>query len=381
MSTSRANFEVHFRWAFFRWNIGQYDPVWVIDSIIYELAAIPTLRDINLQYLKYSSHIGNLDAFSNLHKIRVQITSFGLGKAIIECGKLLAQCPGLIDLDISIEGYPQDNMAQLFQFLDQTGEPLSLRHLRFDGITVTPDCLKLTIGNLRSLQSLHIYRFSSNGMGHNIWDILRKERIYIQNLSTDAADDSLPLYLSSFHGMRKFSIIKYSSLQFDPIAILQSMIPHHAESLTEFSMLAGSGSQSSDQIVFSENLINLLSSVKNLQYIGLQLHILPCYISIIVGVFCNGQHILFITLTRSRSQESIIRTCTKKIPKLQQLVLHTPRMAWHPQSAILLPTVIVHDAITQYQPNDLSVASFKIECEGLVYFPGQEGTFSLVSPS
>ena len=258
-----------------------------MDSIIYELAAIPTLQDINLNYLKYSSHIGNLDAFSNLHKIRIQVASFGPNKVILELGKLLAQCPGLTDLDISID--TEDKISQLFQFLDQTGKPLSLRHLRMDQVTVSPDCLKLAIGNLRSLQSLHIHRFSSNGMGYTIWDILRKEKIYIQNLSTDATDDSFLRYLSSFHGLRKFSIIiRYSSPKFDPSTILQIMISHHSESLTELS-LAGSGSHwHISDLILSENLINLLSPVKNLQYFGLQLHTAPCYISNIVSVFCNG---------------------------------------------------------------------------------------------
>jgi hypothetical protein len=332
--------------------------------------------------LKYSSHIGNLDAFSDLHKIRVHVASFGLGKFILELGKLLAQCPGLTDLDISIEGSPSDITSQLFQFLDQIGKPLSLLNLKMNGMAVSLDCLELAIGNLRSLQSLHIYRFSSLGMPVDltIWDILRKERIYIRDLSTDTADDSLLRYLSSFQGIRKFSIIKYSVLQSDHITILRTLIPHHAESLTELSVLAGSGSQIPD-LILSENLVNLLSSFKNLQHLGLQLHSVPSYISIIVGVFCNGQYILFITLTRSRSQGSIIQTCTKIFPKLQRLVLHTPWMAWLPQRGIFSPTTIVHDAITQYQLNDLTVASFEIECEGRVYLPRQDettGTFSYI---
>ena len=57
-------------------------------------------------------------------------------------------------------------------------------------------------------------------------------------------------------------------------------------------------------------------------------------------------------------------------------------MAWFPQSAISSRTEIVHDAITQYRSDDLSVASFEIECEGRVYFPGQNettGTFSFIT--
>ena len=268
-----------------------------MDSIIDELAAFPTLRDINLNYLSDSSHIGNLEAFSNLHKICVKVHRSGPEKVILELGKLLAQCPGLTDLDVSVS-FDQDNMSQLFQFLNQTGKPLSLRHLRMNGVTFFPDCLKLAIGNFRSLQSLHIHRFSNGTVpGATIWDILRKERIHIQILSTDAADDSLLRYLSSFHGLRKFSMIRYMYLQPDPITILQTMIPHHVESLTELSMFAGSESQMS-VLVLPENLISLLSSVKDLQHFGLQLHVFSSYISIIVSVFCNGPYILFIRLIR-----------------------------------------------------------------------------------
>ena len=162
-----------------------------MDSIIHELAAIPTLRDINLNYLSNSSHIGNLSALSNLHKIRVKVFRLGPEKIILELGKLLAQCPSLTDLDISIT--IEDNMSQLFQFLNQTGKPLSLRHLRMNRLLISPDCLKSAIENLRCLQSLHVLGFSYNGMvsGATIWDVLRKERIHIQNLSTDVADDSL----------------------------------------------------------------------------------------------------------------------------------------------------------------------------------------------
>lgn len=55
-------------------------------------------------------------------------------------------------------------------------------------------------------------------------------------------------------------------------------------------MRGGSESQISDLTAsVSGNFINLF---KNLQYFGLQLHIAPCYISIIVSVFCNGQYIV-----------------------------------------------------------------------------------------
>lgn len=54
-------------------------------------------------------------------------------------------------------------------------------------------------------------------------------------------------------------------------------------------------------------------------------------------------------------------------------------MAWFPQIVISSPTTIAHDAITQYRPDELSVPSFEIECEGRVYFPGQEGTFSYIT--
>ena len=319
--------------------------------------------------------------FSNLHKIRVQVVNFGLHKLIFELGKLLARCPGLTDLDIYIEDVyyedffgesALDTMSKLFRFLDKTGKPLSLRNLRMNGLSVSPRCMELGIRNLRSLQSLHIYKFSSttsSGLEHTIWDVLRKERIYIQSLSTDAADDSLLRYLSSFNGMRKFSLIKYSFPQFDPISLLQIMIPHHAESLTELSVLEGSECQF--RLIWSENLVNLLSSFKNLQYFGVQ-----CYSSIIVGVFCNVN--IFVS-SLTRSQESTIQNCTKIFPKLQRLVLHTPMMAISPQNAILSPSTIFHDAITQYQLNSSPVASFEIECEGRVYIPRHDettGTFS-----
>ena len=256
------------------------------------------MRDINLNYLASpkacASHFGNLGEFSNLHKIRVQVFSFGLHKLILELGKLLARCPGLTDLDISIKDFYygfigasalDTTMSKLFRFLDKNGKPLSLRNLRMDGMSVSPRCMELGIRNLRSLQSLHIYEFSSNGLEHTIWDALRKERIYIQSLSTDAADDSLLRYLSSFQGMRKFSLVKYSFPQFDPIFLLQILIPHHVESLTELSVLEGSKCQF--KLIWSENLVNLLSSFKNLQYFGVQLHLAASYISIIVGVVCN----------------------------------------------------------------------------------------------
>ena len=332
--------------------------------------------------MESSSHIGNLRAFSNLHKIRIQVTCFGLDKVILELEKLLTQCPGLADLDISVIGL-KDNESQLPRFLvPKTGEPLSLRHLRMDGITVSPGCLKLAIGNLRSLHSLHIHRYlwTWTHMGPTIWDILRTEKLYIRNLSTDAPDNSFLRYICSFNGLRKLSITKrYPSYPLDPNAILQIMIPHHAESLTEVNMQAASLSL----VIFPilpENLINTLSSFKNIQYFGLQLHFAECYISIIVCAFCNTQYVSFIILTwfRSWSKGFIIQTCTKIFPKLQRLVLHT-MVTSRLQRAISSPTMSIHDAITQYQPDDLFVSSFEIECEGRVYFPGQEGTFSYIT--
>ena len=259
-----------------------------MDIIINELAAIPTLRDIDLNYLKHSSHIGNLDAFSNLHKIRIQVATFCPHNVTDELAKLVAQCPSLTDLDIRIEG--GSNMPQLFKVLDSTGKPLSLRHLGIDRMGVPPGCFSV-IGKLRSLQSLHIHRFSSNNVVSEvtIWDILLKEKIYIQDLSTDVADDSLLRYISSFHGMRKFSIAGFPSPLFDPIAILQIMITHHAESLTELCML---------DPILSEKVINLLSSIKNIRYFGVQLQFSCNYPSTVVSV-SSGQYVLFTALTGS----------------------------------------------------------------------------------
>ncbi|KAF8814225.1 hypothetical protein BYT27DRAFT_7250266 [Phlegmacium glaucopus] len=123
-------------------------------------------------------------------------------------------------------------MSPLFQFVDHAGKPLSLHHLSMGQVVVSPDCFKSAIRNFRSLQSLHLHRCSSShGVGSRptVWDILIEESIYIRNLSTDAVDDSLLRYLSSFEGLRKFSIIIgydfiSSSSQVHPINILRAMI-------------------------------------------------------------------------------------------------------------------------------------------------------------
>jgi hypothetical protein len=253
----------------------------VTDSIINELAAIPTLRDINLNYLSDSSHVGNLDAFSNLRKIRVRAAGCGPDELTLELGKLLAHCPGVTDLDIFIEEESENSISQLFQFLDQTGKPHSLRHLTMEGLK-TSDCSKLANGNLQFLQSLHIYRFASRiVIEPTIWDILRKERIHIQNLSTDVSDlltdDSFLRYLSSFHGLRKFTII---SPLYRYVAILQVMVSYHADSLTELTMLQR---QSSIGNLMTDDFISIISSFKNIQYFGLDLSHLS-YRSIVVSV-------------------------------------------------------------------------------------------------
>ena len=263
-----------------------------MDSIISELAAIPTLQEINLNYFENSTQIGNLDAFSNFHKIRVQVAKFGPDKVILELGKLLSKCPGLTELDISVDDI-EENMSQLFQCLDQTGKPLSLSHLGMDGLKVTPNCFKLAIGNLRSLQSLHIHRFSRpwSLRGDTIWDILRIERVHIQDLSTDCPDKSCLRYLCSFNGLRKLSIMTRGSHHTlnNPNPILQTVIPHHTESLTELIMRAASPRLV--VVISSETITSVLSPVKNLQYFALQLVFAGTvdYDSVIVSVFCNDQ--------------------------------------------------------------------------------------------
>lgn len=155
--TFKSEFSSSFWWTFPRWQIGRYEPLWVIDSIINSLVAIPTLRGINLNHLKYSYRIGKLSAFSNLHKIRVQATHVSSDRVILELGKVLAQCPALTDLDISLYG----DMSQLFQFVNHAGKPLALHHLSMDQGTVSPHFFKSAIQHFRSLQSLHLYRCSS----------------------------------------------------------------------------------------------------------------------------------------------------------------------------------------------------------------------------
>ena len=53
-------------------------------------------------------------------------------------------------------------------------------------------------------------------------------------------------------------------------------------------------------------------------------------------------------------------------------------MAWYPLYTFPSPDA-VHHAIIQYQLDELSVASFEIECDGRIYFLRQDdttGTFS-----
>jgi hypothetical protein len=86
---------------------------------------------------------------------------------------------------------------------------------------------------------------------------------------TDGCCGRLIPYLSSFHEFSSFIGDGDHSPILSP-SVLQT-IPHHAESLTELNMQGGSKNQISDLTVCPGS--NLLSSVKDLQYFGLQLHI------------------------------------------------------------------------------------------------------------
>ena len=269
-------------------------------------------------------------------------------------------------------------MFCIFKLLNRAEKSLSLRNLKLERVTFSIDRLLKRIGDLlRSLQSLHIHKFSTKSMVSGV--TMRKERIHLQDLSTDAMDDSLFRYLTSFHGLRKFSsFIGHGDHQSNHITILQTMIPYHAESLTKLNMRGGSESQISDLTAsVSGNFINLLS-VKNLQYFGLQLHIAPCYISIIVSVFCNGQYIVHHTHPVIGSDPGTYYSdlYTKIFPKLQRLVLHVPtpsrRTPRYLLNTVSLPAIKPLLLMT-------SVASFEIECEGRIYFPRQDETTGIFS--
>ena len=96
---------------------------------------------------------------------------------------------------------------------------------------------------------------------------------------------ALPRYLSFFQGLRRFfSVASISSTNEAPVDILRVMVLHHTESLAEIDILADSDHEIGNwSPPFSENLVNLLSSFKFLQYFALYLQYTVDYILIIVS--------------------------------------------------------------------------------------------------
>ena len=56
------------------------------------------------------------------------------------------------------------------------------------------------------------------------------------------------------------------------------------------------------------------------------------------------------------------RAQKKLFPKLERLVFHPPQ--YYPEVELFLP---IHDAIAAYQLNELSIPSFEIDCERVIY--------------
>ncbi|KAF8961865.1 hypothetical protein BDZ97DRAFT_2076761 [Flammula alnicola] len=364
--------------------IGPDDPDWIYDLIVNGMKSYP-LTDLAICFpLQITT---SFMAVCNLQRLCVECVDgnrYGRGYwfrvSMPELtAKLISQSPNLSHLEVSL---PRTTISTLFKVLDadHSKAPLSITFLSVDGLTVSPEDLLPVMRHFRKLKYLAVRNTVYYVLNRHIWEIFLNQRIHLTGIVTDLnGRHSLGSYLKSFQGLEVLALhhIEIRPLSADLLdTLLQTVVEQHSNSLLELQIFLGWGDRSWI-LPLREGLVSLLSSFTNLRRFGVA-------IGSRFGDACELQRLL----------EPLFSMCTDSFPELEELTLRTSgspfdqrdlprcfRVRHSKPQAVTRNNVhsgVLHDAISIYRSNNLTIDSFWIKAPETIYIPRRDSTTGAV---
>jgi hypothetical protein len=232
-----------------RWGIADWDPVWLVNSLLRAVADLPKLTELAVETSNAFNVRLPLGYFSNLTKLTVACgRSEYVSYFISQLAAAIANSPKLIWLDVtywglSNYGVPLPTLSDLFAELSAE-HPLFVEHLRIRFMDATVD--QVTLPHLTKLIS---FRFEARkwdfSASQSTWSSLLANRI---NLSEVALEGTISqealLYLSSFSGLRWLDVEFVEAppgMTLEPFKnmLFAEVLPKHVESLQTLRVLGG----------------------------------------------------------------------------------------------------------------------------------------------
>ncbi|KAF8961853.1 hypothetical protein BDZ97DRAFT_1920971 [Flammula alnicola] len=357
--------------------VGPDDPDWIYSLVMDSLKSYP-LTDLFI-YFPHQIPI-SFGAISNLQKLCVEWIDGCRYMANIpasEVAKLISQSPNLSHLEVSIPGA---TISTLFKVLDadDSKAPLSITFLSINGLTVSSKDLLHVMRHFQKLKYLAVTNAVYDILNHDIWEIFLNQRIHLTGISTySTTDDSFGSYLKSFQGLESLALFRGRPLGDDlPDNLLQTVVEQHSNSLLELQIFVHWGSDELWIWPFRESLVSVLSPFTNLRRFGVAFDS-P------FGDVCEFQRLL----------ELLFSMCTNSFPKLEWLTLgfpgtrcnrgDLPRHFRHSKPEAVTRNNVqrsggLHDAISTYHSNDLTIDSLWIKVQETTYIPRRDSTTGAV---
>jgi hypothetical protein len=239
-------FYAHTKKCSVRWHFGMNDPDWAKTIVMDSLASLPGLEEIRISLVAGSASPLKLSQLKNMRKVR--ITGFCRQGMIPGLRTLISNSPRLTHLDLDGDSYlANSETSTLHEIFDASppNSPLALTHLnlrswcvRLDSKTLLPHLgmlESLTIHcNIDTRQDASLEELDDIGRDElsertrdycstndEIWDILRREQIYLLEVSTDEVSQALLDYLASYSGLKKLTLnfVTYNTSWSDALGI------------------------------------------------------------------------------------------------------------------------------------------------------------------
>ncbi|KAF7771114.1 hypothetical protein Agabi119p4_7088 [Agaricus bisporus var. burnettii] len=268
------------------WNLGtRVEPDWIHNTFVAGLATLPLLEslELNISYGRPSWDM-KLDRFSTLNTLTFTVdqrhryhcySSNGVAEQLLISRALLCNqnirrlgvfvsgdCPGIPEGLICLDDLlnPRVHLAN---------NPKNLVRLTLFGVTP-----KLSPSNAKQLTFLKSISLE-NGPPHNsdfddLWDLLRKEQVHLEEITVDRATTSLIEYLTHYSGLERLELLP-STHRISPLphkdtlaSFLHQILPHHSRSLRRLSLMAV---PKSDWCI-TLDIINMLRRCAQLCHLG-----------------------------------------------------------------------------------------------------------------
>jgi hypothetical protein len=233
-----------------RWLIADWEPAWLIDSLMRAVAELPQLAELAVETSNAFKAPLPLGYFSRLSKLTVACgRDEHVSYFVSQLATAIANSPQLTRLDVtywgwSSSGVPLPTLSDLFAKLSAEN-PLFLEHLRIRFMDATVD--QVVLPHLTKLTSFQFEaRDTDLSVCQRFWTSLLANRVKLSEvvLKGTITQEAI-LYLLSFSGLRRLDVEFVEAplgMELEPFKnmFFAEVLPKHAESLQTLRVLGGS---------------------------------------------------------------------------------------------------------------------------------------------